>query len=78
MKDELTKDQWLAKQSQEFKVIRLSKCCRREIADYGFAWIHSATICVKCGKINPEVDEILYQCSLCLEEHEDEECNCYG
>lgn len=74
MKDEQTLDQWKAQQEQEFTEIKLSKCCRREINDY---WIHNTTICMGCWKLNPEVDETLYQCSLCLEEHEDEECNCY-
>ena len=74
MKDEITRDQWLTKQLQEFTEIKLSKCCRREIRDY---WIHNTTICMGCWSLNPKVDETLYECSLCLEESETEECNCY-
>ncbi len=73
MKDELTKDQWLAKQSQEFKVIRYCKECGSKVTK---SFPTNALICTICRAV--ELYETVYQCSLCLEEHEDEECNCYG
>lgn len=33
-------------------------------------------ICNTCGEIEGDT-ETIYQCSLCLEESEDQECNCY-
>ncbi len=72
MKDELTKDQWLAKQDQEFNEIRLSKCCHAKIEG------SLKRFCTECHKETLGVYKVIYQCSLCLEEHEDEECNCYA
>lgn len=59
---------------QEFTEIKLSKCCLSEVHEY---WIEGKSICMGCWRLNPEISETLYQCSLCLEESEDEECNCY-
>jgi len=73
--NDITLSQWKARVKQEFTEIKLSKCCRQEILAY---WISNKSICMGCWSLNPEIDETLYQCSLCLEEHEDEECNCYG
>lgn len=57
---------------QEFtEIIYCMECGNQWIDIGGYHW------CVTCGAVWPGI-ETVYQCSLCLEEHEDEECNCYA
>jgi len=76
MKDELTKDQWLAEQDQEFKSIEYCDECGEDLPN-GLSGSLGLSVCPHCGTIEGNTTTV-YQCSLCLEEHEDEECNCYG
>ncbi len=76
MIDELTKDQWLAKQDQEFTEISRCLECGGEV-EQRFSGDEGWGVCNECGTIEGNT-ETVFECSLCLEEHEDEECNCYG
>ncbi len=69
MKDELTQTQWEAQQEQEFTEIIYCLECGERLEEPG-------DDCITCCTISPSF-VVLYQCSLCLEEHEDEICNCY-
>ncbi len=72
MRDELTQAQWETQQGQEFKEVKYCKECGSKVR---ISFPTKKWICVICR--NVESYEIVYQCSLCLEEHENEECNCY-
>lgn len=75
MKDEQTQAQWKAQQEQEFTQHVYCMECGEEIEMWGRT-TPDLYVCPHCGAVEGD-SELLYRCSLCLEEHEDEECNCY-
>ena len=60
---------------QEFTEISRCLECGGEV-DQHFSGDEGWGICNDCGTIEGDT-ETIYQCSLCEEESENEECNCY-
>ncbi len=68
---------------QEFKEINYCRECGKDVThkiimekDPVLVKLHGGYKCPFCNYIEPMINTF-YQCSLCLKEHEKEECNCY-